>query len=80
MSFLSIVWSHDEKTELTKSFKLTHLNKVVVIIIIIITIIIIIITIIIININIIIIISIVVVVVIVIASSLGFRRLLMFLQ
>ena len=73
MSFLSIVWSHDEKTELTKSFKLTHLNKAVVIIIII--------TIIIININIIIISSsIVVVVVIVIASSLGFRRLLMFLQ
>ena len=65
MSFLSIVWSHDEKTKLTKSFKLTHLNKVVVVIIIII---------------IIIIVVVIIIIIIVFASSLGFRRLLMFLH
>ena len=65
----SIVWSHNEKTELTKYFKLTHLNKVVINKVVVVVIIIIII-----------IIIVVVVVIIVFASSLGFRRLLMFLQ
>ena len=62
----SIVWSHNEKTELTKYFKLTHLNKVVINKVVVVVVIIIII--------------IIIVVIIVFASSLGFRRLLMFLQ
>ena len=61
----SIVWSHNEKTELTKYFKLTHLNKVVINKVVVVVVIIIII---------------IIVVIIVFASSLGFRRLLMFLQ